>query len=120
MPIKISNSLPAREILEKERIFVMTQERAEKQDIRPLTVLILNLMPNKITTETQLLRQLSNTPLQIQVELIYPETHISKNTDASHLTKFYTSFSDIKDKHYDGMIITGAPVEEMYFENVDY
>ena len=120
MPIKISNSLPAADTLKKERIFVMTEERAAKQDIRPLSVLILNLMPNKIVTETQILRQLSNTPLQIKVDLLYPETHTSKNTDISHLNEFYTSFSQIKNNHYDGMIITGAPVEHLEFEKVDY
>ncbi|MEG2054693.1 MAG: homoserine O-succinyltransferase, partial [Oscillospiraceae bacterium] len=120
MPIKIPDALPAAEVLQAENIFVMTEKRAMEQDIRPLSVLILNLMPNKIATETQILRKLSNTPLQVQVDLLYPETHISKNTEESHLAKFYTNFQEIKNKHYDGMIITGAPLEEMPFEQVDY
>ena len=120
MPIKIPNSLPARAILEEEKIFVMTERRAVHQDIRPLKLLILNLMPNKIVTETQLLRKLSNSPLQIEVELLQTVSHISKNTDKSHLDSFYCSFAEIKDKRYDGMIITGAPVENLDFEAVDY
>lgn len=120
MPIKIPDALPAKDILENENIFVMTAQRAIHQDIRPLKLLILNLMPTKIITETQLLRKLSNTPLQIEVELLQTISHEAKNVDAQHLESFYTSFDKIKDKHYDGMIITGAPVENLDFENVDY
>ena len=120
MPIKIPDSLPATATLESENIFVMTEYRAMHQDIRPLNLLILNLMPTKIVTETQLLRKLSNTPLQIQVELLQMSSHTSHNTDADHLSSFYTTFDKIRDKRYDGMIITGAPVENMDFEDVDY
>jgi len=120
MPIKIPNQLPATPILESENIFVMTETRALHQDIRPLRLLILNLMPTKIVTETQLLRKLSNTPLQVEVEFLQTISHISKNVDPRHLASFYTSFEKIRDKHYDGMIITGAPVENMEFEDVDY
>lgn len=120
MPIKIPDSLPARATLEGENIFVMTEYRAIHQDMRPLNLLILNLMPTKIVTETQLLRKLSNTPLQIQVELLQMASHVSQNTDASHLASFYTTFDQIKDKRYDGMIITGAPVENLDFADVDY
>ena len=120
MPIKIPNSLPAREILEGENIFVMTEYRAIHQDIRPLKLLILNLMPTKIATETQLLRTFSNTPLQTQVELLQTISHDAQNVDRSHLESFYTSFDQIKDKYYDGLVITGAPVENMDFEEVDY
>ena len=120
MPIKIPNSLPARETLEGENIFVMTEYRAMHQDIRPLKLLILNLMPTKIATETQLLRKFSNTPLQIQVELLQTISHSAQNVDRSHLKSFYTSFDQIKDKYYDGLVITGAPVEIMDFEAVDY
>ena len=120
MPIKIPNRLPARKILEGENIFVMTERRAVHQDIRPLKILILNLMPTKITTETQLMRCLSNTPLQIEIDLLQTATHVSKNTSADHLRSFYRSFEDIKHERYDGMIITGAPVENMEFEEVDY
>lgn len=120
MPIKIPDGLPAHKVLEGENIFVMTERRADMQDIRPLHVLLLNLMPNKIVTETQLLRKLSNTPIQVEVDLLYTESHIPRHVDASHLSRFYTSFSDIQDKRYDGMIITGAPVEELAFEAVDY
>ena len=120
MPIKIPDLLPARATLEEENIFVMTEHRAVTQDIRPLKLLILNLMPNKVVTETQLLRKLSNTPLQIEVELLQTVSHISKNTDKSHLDSFYCSFADIQAKRYDGMIITGAPVEILDFESVDY
>lgn len=120
MPIKIPNSLPAREILEGENIFVMTEYRAIHQDIRPLKLLILNLMPTKIATETQLLRKFSNTPLQTQVELLQTISHDAQNVDRSHLESFYTSFDQIKDKYYDGLVITGAPVENMDFEEVDY
>ena len=120
MPIKIPNSLPARKTLESENIFVMTEYRAMHQDIRPLKLLILNLMPTKIATETQLLRKFSNTPLQIQVELLQTISHSAQNVDRSHLESFYTSFDQIKDKYYDGLVITGAPVEIMDFEAVDY
>ena len=120
MPIKIPKSLPARKILEDENIFVMTTERAETQDIRPLKILILNLMPKKIETETQLLRVLGNTPLQVDIELMQVSTHTSKNTDQSHLLAFYKTFSEVKNNKYDAFIITGAPVEQMEFEEVDY
>ena len=120
MPIKIPNSLPATEILENENIFVMTEHRAMHQDIRPLRVLILNLMPTKIVTETQLLRKLSNTPLQIEVEFLKTASYIPQHTDPTHLDTFYTTFDEIKERRYDGMIITGAPVEQMPFEEVDY
>lgn len=120
MPIRIPDSLPAREVLEEENIFTMTEFRAFHQDIRPLKVLILNLMPTKIVTETQLLRKLSNTPLQIQVELLQTASYVGHYTDVSHLQSFYTTFEQIRDNKYDGMIITGAPVENMDFEEVDY
>lgn len=120
MPIKIPDSLPARAVLESENIFVMTEYRAMHQDIRPLNLLILNLMPTKIVTETQLLRKLSNTPLQIQVELLQTASYIGHNTDASHLDSFYTTFDRVKDRKYDGLIITGAPVENLDFDQVDY
>lgn len=120
MPIKIPDSLPARAVLESENIFVMTERRAIHQDIRPLNLLILNLMPTKIVTETQLLRKLSNTPLQIQVDLLQTASYVGHYTDVSHLDSFYTTFDQIKDKKYDGMIITGAPVENMEFDQVDY
>ncbi|MDR0906236.1 MAG: homoserine O-succinyltransferase, partial [Oscillospiraceae bacterium] len=120
MPIKIQDGLPAQEILENENIFVMTEHRALHQDIRPLRLLILNLMPTKIITETQLLRKLSNTPLQIEVEFLQVTSHIAKNTDAAHLQSFYTTFEAVKSKFYDGMIITGAPVELLEFTDVDY
>lgn len=120
MPIRIPDSLPATTILENENIFVMTEYRAFHQDIRPLKLLILNLMPTKIITETQLLRRLSNSPLQVEVELLHTSSHISQNTDADHLSSFYTTFSNIKNHKYDGMIITGAPVENLDFTDVDY
>lgn len=120
MPIRIPDSLPARQILESENVFVMSETRALQQDIRPLRILILNLMPTKITTETQLLRCLSNSPLQVDVEFLHTSTHISKNTPNEHLSTFYKSFEEVKDHKYDGMIITGAPVEQMQFEQVDY
>ena len=113
MPIRIPDSLPARAVLESENIFVMTEYRAMHQDIRPLSVLILNLMPTKIVTETQILRKLSNTPLQIQVELLQTSSYISRHTDENHLDSFYTTFDRVKDRKFDGMIITGAPVENM-------
>ncbi len=120
MPIKISDNLPARRVLESENIFVMTENRALHQDIRPLRIVILNLMPTKITTETQILRCLSNTPLQIEVELLQTSTYKSKNTPEDHLLTFYKTFDEIKNKKYDGLIITGAPVELMEFEDVEY
>ena len=120
MPIKIQDSLPAQKILENENIFVMTEYRAMHQDIRPLHVLILNLMPTKIETETQLLRKLSNTPLQVDVTFMNTKTHVSLNTPASHLNKFYTTFDEIRDRKFDGLIVTGAPVEDITFEEVDY
>lgn len=120
MPIRISDSLPARAVLEGENIFVMTEHRALHQDIRPLNVLILNLMPTKIVTETQILRKLSNTPLQIHVDLLRTSSYISQNTDSDHLESFYTTFDQIKSQKYDGMIITGAPVENLDFDQVDY
>jgi len=120
MPIKIPNQLPATPILEGENIFVMTENRAMHQDIRPLRLLLLNLMPTKIVTETQLLRKLSNSPLQVEVEFLQTISYESKNVDPEHLASFYTSFDKVRDSHYDGMIITGAPVENMEFEEVDY
>ena len=120
MPIKIPDSLPARSVLEGENIFVMTEHRALHQDIRPLNVLILNLMPTKIVTETQILRKLSNTPLQIQVELLQTSSYRSRNTDSEHLASFYTTFDQVKDRKFDGMIITGAPVENLDFDQVEY
>ena len=120
MPVKIPKDLPARKFLEKENIFVMTNERAQKQEIRPLKVAILNLMPNKIATETQLSRLLGNTPLQVELELIHTSSYHSKNTSSEHLLAFYKTFDDVKDQKFDGMIITGAPVEKMEFEEVEY
>jgi len=120
MPIKIPNQLPATPILESENIFVMTEHRAMHQDIRPLRLLLLNLMPTKIVTETQLLRKLSNSPLQVEVEFLQTSSYESKNTNPEHLESFYTSFDRVRDSHYDGMIITGAPIEHMEFEDVDY
>ena len=120
MPIRISDNLPARQILEKERIFVMEENRALSQDIRALRLVILNLMPDKITTETQLLRALSNTPIQIDIDLLCMASHQSTHTSAAHLTKYYETFDKIKDQYFDGMIITGAPVEKLPFEKVDY
>lgn len=120
MPIRIPDSLPARATLESENIFVMTEYRALHQDIRPLNLLILNLMPTKIVTETQFLRKLSNTPLQIRVELLQTASYQSVHTDASHLDSFYTTFDKIKDKIYDGMIITGAPLAYVPWEEVEY
>lgn len=120
MPIKIQNGLPAQKILEKENIFIMPEDRAINQDIRPLKIIILNLMPTKIETETQILRMLGNSPLQIEVELLQAATHSSKNTPINHLLSFYKTFDQIKDNNYDGMIITGAPVELLEFEQVDY
>ena len=120
MPIKIQNQLPALEVLESENVFVMTNDRAMTQDIRPLKILILNLMPTKVETETQLLRLLGNSPLQVDIELLQAATHVSKNTSQSHLNTFYKTFDRVKGERYDGMIITGAPVELLPFEEVDY
>lgn len=120
MPIKIPNELPAVRVLEDENIFVMTETRAITQDIRPLKILILNLMPTKVDTETQLSRLLGNTPLQVEIELIHTSTHKSKNVSEEHLLAFYKEFSDVKDNYYDGMIITGAPVEKLEFSEVEY
>lgn len=120
MPIKIPNDLPAVKTLESENIFVMTETRAITQDIRPLNILILNLMPKKIETETQLARVLGNSPLQVDLELIHTETHKSKNVAEEHLLAFYKTFKDVKDRTFDGMIITGAPVEQLEFEEVQY
>ena len=120
MPICIPKELPAFQTLANENIFVMDNDRASHQDIRPLRVLLLNLMPKKIETECQFLRLLSNTPLQVDIELMHVASHVSKNTSLSHLETFYTTFGEIKDKHYDGMIITGAPVEHLPYEQVDY
>ena len=120
MPIKIPDERPAVRALENENIFVMTERRAITQDIRPLKILILNLMPTKIDTETQLSRLLGNTPLQVEIELIHTSTHKSKNTSEEHLLAFYKQFSDVKDNYYDGMVITGAPVEKLEFSEVEY
>ena len=120
MPIKIQSDLPVKEILEKENIFVMDESRASHQDIRPIQILILNLMPLKEETELQLLRSLSNTPLQVDVTFMNTKTHVSLNTPASHLNKFYTTFDEIRDRKFDGLIVTGAPVEDITFEEVDY
>ena len=120
MPIKTQGDLPVKEILERENIFVMDEKRAMHQDIRPIQILILNLMPLKEETELQLLRSLSNTPLQVDVTFMAVESHEAKNTSLSHLNKFYETFSDVKKRKFDGMIITGAPVEQMPFEEVDY
>jgi homoserine O-succinyltransferase len=120
MPVKIPTTLPARRTLEHENIFVMDEDRAVHQDIRPLRVAILNLMPTKIATETQLLRLLSNTALQVEVTLLHTTTYESKNTDAEHLLNHYLTFNDICNEKFDGLIVTGAPVEQMPFEEVDY
>ena len=120
MPIKIPNALPATDTLRSENIFVMTETRAMTQDIRPLQLLLLNLMPTKIDTETQLARVLGNTPLQIELELIAPAGHVSKNTAQEHMLSFYKTFDQVKHRSFDGLIITGAPVEMMEFEEVDY
>ena len=120
MPIRIPNDLPAAETLQQENIFVMPQNRALTQDIRPLEIVLLNLMPTKITTETQLSRLLGNTPLQVNLTLMHTTTHQSKNTSQDHMLSFYKSFDELKDRKFDGMVITGAPVEKMAFEDVDY
>lgn len=120
MPIKIPNDLPATAVLEKENIFVITETRAITQDIRPLKIAILNLMPTKVETETQFVRLLGNTPLQVELELLHTKTHKSKNTSQEHLLTFYKTFEEVKDKKFDGLVITGAPVELMDFEEVEY
>lgn len=120
MPIKIPNQLPATETLTRENIFVMTETRAITQDIRPLQILLLNLMPTKVDTETQLARVLGNTPLQIELELIAPSGHVSKNTSAEHMLAFYKTFDEVRERTFDGLVITGAPVEHLPFEEVDY
>ena len=120
MPIKIPNELPAVKTLEEENIFVMTETRAITQDIRPLKILILNLMPTKIDTETQLSRLLGNSPLQVEIELMHTSTHKARNVSEEHLLAFYKEFSEVRDRYFDGLIITGAPVEKMEFEDVEY
>lgn len=120
MPIKIPADLPAKEILKKENIFTMDEGRAYTQDIRPLKIALVNLMPTKINTETQFSRLLGNTPLQVELDLIQMSSHESKNTSAKHMLSFYKTFDDIKDNFYDGMIITGAPIENLEFEEVEY
>ena len=120
MPIQIPNNLPAASTLQQENIFVMTQTRAITQEIRPLEIVLLNLMPTKVATETQLARVLGNTPLQVNLELMHMSSHEAKNTSKDHLLKFYKSFDELKDRKFDGMVITGAPVEHLPFEDVDY
>ena len=120
MPVKIPDDLPAASILDSENIFVMSEKRADTQDIRPLDILILNLMPTKVETETQLLRCLSNSPLQTNVEFLQAATHSSKNTSAEYLNRFYRTFDEVKNRKFDGMIITGAPLEAIEYEDVDY
>ena len=120
MPIRVPRGLPAIRTLEQENIFVMSEDRAEHQDIRPLKILILNLMPTKVETETQLLRLLGNTPLQVEAELLQTRTHVAKNVSGEYLLRFYNTFEEVESNSYDGMIITGAPVERMAFEEVDY
>lgn len=120
MPIKVQNNLPAKKIMEKENIFMMDETRAVSQDIRPLYIAVLNLMPLKEDTEVQLLRSLSNTPLQIEITFLTTATYIGKNTKASHLNEFYKTYDDVKHRKFDGLIITGAPVEQMEYEEVQY
>ena len=120
MPIQIPNDLPAAEVLQSENIFVMPENRAATQDIRPLEIVLLNLMPTKVATETQLSRLLGNTPLQVRLELMKTSSYVSKNTSADHLLTFYKTFDELKHRKFDGMVITGAPVEKMAFEEVDY
>ncbi len=120
MPIKIPNRLPATKVLNEENIFVITETRALTQDIRPLKILILNLMPTKIVTETQLARLLGNTPLQVEMELLKTSTHKAKNTSEEHMIAFYKTFDEVKDQNFDGLVITGAPVEHLEFEEVEY
>ena len=120
MPIKIPNDLPAADTLRGENIFIITHQRATTQDIRPLRILLLNLMPTKIATETQLARLLGNTPLQVEMELLMVESHVSRNTSQEHMLSFYKTFDQVKHQTFDGMVITGAPVERMAFEEVEY
>lgn len=120
MPIRIPDNLPAGDILNSENIFVMYEDRAYHQDIRPLKIAILNIMPTKETTETQLFRLLGNTPLQVEITLLHPASHVSKNTSAEHLLTFYKTFEEVKDEMFDGLVITGAPVEQLPFEQVNY
>lgn len=120
MPIRIPNDLPAASALRSENIFVMTDTRAKTQDIRPLKILLLNLMPTKIATETQLARLLGNTPIQVELELLMVKSHVAKNTSEEHMLAFYKTFDQVCGKTYDGMVITGAPVERMTFEDVEY
>ena len=120
MPIKVPNDLPAATVLENENMFVMRENRAASQDIRPLDLLILNLMPTKVETEIQIMRLLSNSPLQVNVRLLQMSSHVSKNTSQEYLDRFYDRFDDVKSRKWDGMIITGAPVENIDFEEVDY
>ncbi|AGI47647.1 homoserine O-succinyltransferase [Thermoplasmatales archaeon BRNA1] len=120
MPIKVPNDLPAATVLEEENLFVMRQDRADTQDIRPLEIIVLNLMPTKVETEIQIMRLLSNTPLQINVTLLQMSTHVSKNISQEYLDKFYATFDEVKDRKWDGLIITGAPVENIDFSEVDY
>ena len=120
MPVKVPATLPARDILEAENVFLMEESRALHQDIRPLRIAILNLMPTKVATETQLLRLLGNTPLQVEVTLLHMASHASKNTSAEHLLEHYVSFAEVRHQCFDGLIITGAPVETLPFEEVDY
>ena len=120
MPIQIPNNLPAAGVLQQENIFVMPEDRAISQDIRPLEIVVLNLMPTKVATETQLSRLLGNTPLQVRVELMHTKSHVAKNTSQEHLLTFYKTFDELKHRKFDGMVITGAPVENMEFEDVDY
>lgn len=120
MPIKIPNDLPATEVLNNENVFVMHEDRAYHQDIRPIKIVILNLMPQKVVTETQLLRLLANSPLQVDIVLIYPQTYIPRHTPPEHLAQFYNTFPEIKQQKFDGMIITGAPTEHLEFEELDY
>ena len=120
MPINIPDALPAKDILESEKIFAIEDKSAHRQRIRPLKIVILNLMPKKIETETQILRLISKSALQVGIDFMMVKNHVSKNTSQDHLVKFYTYFEKLKDNYYDGMIITGAPVEQMEFEEVDY
>ena len=120
MPIKIPNTLPAAQVLAEENIFIMTEQRAASQDIRPLKIMLLNLMPTKIDTETQLSRLLGNTPLQVELTLVRTASHESRNTPEEHMLAFYKEFKDVKNTRFDGLVITGAPVEHLPFEQVDY
>lgn len=120
MPVNIPRELPARAVLESENVFVMSTDRAERQDIRPLRIGIVNLMPTKIATETQVLRLLGNTPLQLQISLLHMESHDSRNTSSDHLDAFYATFDEVRDEKFDGLVITGAPIELLEFEDVDY